>query len=114
MTTSTTGESDHVHTGQQRRDHRPDQLHRPAGLSALRASIIGLTEEQARGATPCRSVLSIGGLIKHATYGMRGALERLDGRGRCGRPRGRRGRGTAQSTFGSFALGDDETGGPGT
>lgn len=45
-------------------------------LTALRAAAFGLTEEQAR-ATPCRSGLSIGGLIKHAAYGMRGALERL-------------------------------------
>ena len=41
-------------------------------LAAIRAAAIGLTEEQAR-MRPCRSALSIGGLIKHATYGMRGA-----------------------------------------
>src|SRR5512143_4062398 len=29
--------------------------------------------------TPCRSALSIGGLIKHITYGMRGATTRLSG-----------------------------------
>jgi Protein of unknown function (DUF664) len=45
-------------------------------LSAIRAAAIGLTEEQAR-MRPCRSELSIGGLIKHATYGMRGATTRL-------------------------------------
>ncbi|MFP5022518.1 mycothiol transferase [Pseudonocardia phyllosphaerae] len=45
-------------------------------LTALRSAALGLTEQQAR-ETPCRSALSIGGLIKHATYCMRGALVRL-------------------------------------
>ncbi|MBN9739177.1 MULTISPECIES: DUF664 domain-containing protein [unclassified Pseudonocardia] len=45
-------------------------------LTALRSAAFGLTEQQAR-ETPCRSALSIGGLIKHATYCMRGALKRL-------------------------------------
>lgn len=45
-------------------------------LVAIRAAAFGLTEEQAR-ATPCRSALSIGGIIKHAAYGMRGSLKRL-------------------------------------
>ena len=45
-------------------------------LTAIRAAAFGLTEEQAR-ETPCRSALSVGGIIKHATYVMRGALERL-------------------------------------
>ena len=45
-------------------------------LSAIRASIVGLTEEQAR-SRPCRSALSIGGLIKHATHGMCGGVDRL-------------------------------------
>ncbi|MEJ2861945.1 mycothiol transferase [Actinomycetospora flava] len=45
-------------------------------LTAIRAAAFGLTEEQAR-ATPCRSALSVGGIIKHAAYGMRGSLERL-------------------------------------
>jgi hypothetical protein len=40
-------------------------------LAAIRASAYGLTEEQAR-QTPCRSTLSIGGLVKHATYVLRG------------------------------------------
>jgi len=48
-------------------------------LDALRAAVIGLTDDQAR-LRPCRSALSIGGLIKHATHGMRGAIQRL-GRG---------------------------------
>jgi hypothetical protein len=45
-------------------------------LDAIRASATGLTEEQAR-QRPCRSALSIGGLIKHATFCMRGVTERL-------------------------------------
>ncbi|MGH3585222.1 MAG: DinB family protein, partial [Pseudonocardia sp.] len=45
-------------------------------LAAIRAAAFGLTEQQAR-ETPCRSALSVGGIIKHATYVMRGALERL-------------------------------------
>lgn len=47
-------------------------------LDAIRGAAIGLTEEQAR-LRPCRSALSIGGLIKHATYCMRGSTERLTG-----------------------------------
>jgi uncharacterized protein DUF664 len=38
-------------------------------LAAIRTAAYGLTDEQAR-ATPCRSALSIGGLVKHATYVM--------------------------------------------
>ena len=45
-------------------------------LAAIRASAYGLTEQQAR-ETPCRSALSIGGIIKHTAHGMRGAVERL-------------------------------------
>jgi hypothetical protein len=45
-------------------------------LDAVRAAAIGLTDEQAR-LRPCRSALSIGGLIKHATHGMRTAVVRL-------------------------------------
>ena len=37
-----------------------------------------MTEAQSR-ETPCRSSLSIAGLIKHAAYGMRTAIERLQG-----------------------------------
>ena len=47
-------------------------------LTAIRASATGLTEEQAR-QRPCRSALSVGGLIKHATWVMRGATGRLTG-----------------------------------
>ncbi|QWF78576.1 DinB family protein [Amycolatopsis sp. CA-230715] len=45
-------------------------------FTAIRAAAFGLTEEQAR-ETPCRSALSVGGIIKHAAYVMRGALARL-------------------------------------
>ena len=45
-------------------------------LTAIRAAAFGLTEEQAR-QTPCRSALSVGGIIKHAAYIMREALKRL-------------------------------------
>jgi hypothetical protein len=41
-------------------------------LSAIRAAPLGLTEEQAR-ATPCRRALSVGGIVKHTAYGLRGA-----------------------------------------
>jgi hypothetical protein len=47
-------------------------------LDAIRASAIGLTDEQMR-MRPCRSALSIGGIVKHATYVMRGATTRLTG-----------------------------------
>ena len=47
-------------------------------LTAIRASATGLTEEQAR-QRPCRSALSVGGLIKHATWVMRGATARING-----------------------------------
>ena len=57
-------------------------------LAAIRAAAIGLTDEQAR-LRPCRSALSIGGLIKHVTYGMRGATARLSGDG-AGPPRSTR------------------------
>lgn len=47
-------------------------------LDAIRAAAYGLTEEEAR-STPCRSALSIGGILKHTLHGMRGALGRLRG-----------------------------------
>ena len=73
-------------------------------LDAIRASAIGLTDAQTR-ERPCRSALSIGGLIKHATYVMRGATARLtDGMGE---------RKLDESAFAafqaSFALTDEET-----
>lgn len=45
-------------------------------LGALRAALYGLTEEQAR-STPCRSSLSVGGIVKHVEQGMAGAIDRL-------------------------------------
>ncbi|MFZ0161701.1 MAG: DUF664 domain-containing protein [Kineosporiaceae bacterium] len=44
-------------------------------FQALRNSAFGLSEEQAR-LTPCRSTLSIGGLLKHATYVCEGRARR--------------------------------------
>lgn len=73
-------------------------------LDALRASIVGLTEEQAR-SRPCRSALSIGGLLKHATYCMQGALDRL-----VGDKERVMDEATYAAYMGSFALADDETG----
>lgn len=46
-------------------------------LESLRASAFGLTEEQAR-LTPTRSALSIGGIIKHTSYVIRGPEERVE------------------------------------
>lgn len=50
-------------------------------LAAVRASAYGLTEQQAR-ETPCRSALSIGGIIKHTAYGLRGAAATIGNEGR--------------------------------
>lgn len=72
-------------------------------LTAIRAAAYGLTEEQAR-ATPCRSALSIGGLIKHAVHGMRGAVEQVTGAA----PRPMDAAAFAAYSD-SFALRDDET-----
>ena len=74
-------------------------------LTAIRAAAIGLTEEQVR-MQPCRSTLSVGGLIKHATYVMTGATERLTGQsdGPAVYDEG------ALATYeSSFVLGADET-----
>jgi len=73
-------------------------------LTAIRAAAIGLTDEQAR-LQPCRSALSIGGLIKHATYCMKGAMARLaDGATPVVIDE------TSFAVYqGSFALGADET-----
>lgn len=75
-------------------------------LAALRASAVGLTEEQVR-LRPCRSALSIGGLLKHATYGMEAATRRLREPG--GTP-GAIDQAAYDAYMGSFALTDDETG----
>lgn len=47
-------------------------------LDAIRAAAFGLTVDQLR-ETPCRSELSVGGLIKHALHGLRGGVHRLSG-----------------------------------
>lgn len=47
-------------------------------LAAIRASVYGLTDEQAK-ATPCRSSLSLAALLKHATHGMHGYIAQLSG-----------------------------------
>jgi hypothetical protein len=49
-------------------------------LAAIRAALLGLTEDQAR-TTPCRSALSVGGIVKHVAYGMRGAILVIGGTG---------------------------------
>ena len=71
-------------------------------LAAIRSAAHGLSEHQAR-QTPCRSALSIGGLVKHATYVMEQRERRetnpevmLDDAG-------------IALFMGSFALRDDET-----
>jgi hypothetical protein len=69
-------------------------------LTALRAAAFGLTDEQAR-ATPCRSSLSIGGLIKHATYVLDGRIARRD---RSAMPDEQ----DVARFLGSFALTSDE------
>ncbi len=73
-------------------------------LDAIRASATGLTEEQAR-RRPCRSTLSIGGLIKHATFCMRGVTERLTRTG----PASAIDAAAFAEYEDSFALGEDET-----
>jgi len=74
-------------------------------LDAIRAAASGLTEQQAR-LRPCRSALSISGLIKHATYCMRGVTERLTG---DGPPREAIDEAAFVAHEASFALTDDET-----
>ncbi|MDQ1649253.1 MAG: hypothetical protein QOG60_1310 [Frankiaceae bacterium] len=71
-------------------------------IAAIRASAYGLTDEQAR-ETPCRSALSIGGLIKHATYVLRGrARQKAD-------PAAPLDEAAFALFMGSFALTADET-----
>ena len=71
-------------------------------LAALRAAAHGLTEQQAR-ETPCRSALSIRGLVKHATYVMQGRDRQKANPGALPDE-------AAVALFmNSFALGDGET-----
>src|SRR5690349_1579338 len=72
-------------------------------LSALRAAPLGLTEEQAR-ATPCRSALSIGGLVKHTAYGLWGMARTIAAEGRSEIDAA-----AYAAHAASFALTDDET-----
>lgn len=73
-------------------------------LIAIRSAAVGLTDEQAR-MRPCRSALSIAGLLKHATFCMRGATTRLTGSG----ARGELDEAAFAAYMGSFALTDGET-----
>lgn len=67
-------------------------------LSAVRASAHGLTDEQAR-ERPCRSALSVGGVVKHVTHVLEGLLV----------PAGPPGPEDVAVYEASFALGADET-----
>ncbi|ABS01832.1 putative damage-inducible protein DinB [Kineococcus radiotolerans] len=67
-------------------------------LEAIRASAHGLSEEQAR-ATPCRSALSVGGLLKHVVHVLEGRL------GSSAQPTAEE---VARFTA-SFSLGEGET-----
>ncbi len=69
-------------------------------LAAIRAAAYGLTDEQAR-LTPCRSALSVGGLVKHATYVMSGRLNRASAPSFDQE--------AARRFMSSFALGEQET-----
>ncbi|MCU1688191.1 MAG: hypothetical protein JWN61_142 [Pseudonocardiales bacterium] len=70
-------------------------------LEAIRTAAYGLTEAQAR-QTPCRSVLSIGGLIKHATYVLAGRVD-------AGDPTALPDEAGIVLFMGSFSLSDGET-----
>src|ERR1700712_5111074 len=71
-------------------------------LTAIRAAAYGLSDQQAR-ATPCRSALSIGGLVKHASYVMSGrARDEAD-------PGAMLDEAGVEKFMASFALGDGET-----
>ena len=71
-----------------------------AQLAALRTSAFGLTDEQAR-ATPTRSALSVGGLVKHATYVVTDRARREAGEEVTAE--------TQELFTDSFALREDET-----
>ncbi|QQS02099.1 MAG: DinB family protein [Austwickia sp.] len=75
-------------------------------IEGLRESAYGLTEEQAR-LTPCRSALSIGGLLKHAAYVLAGRARRADLGGEPPTPE--QFAEHAKAFMGSFALTEDET-----
>jgi hypothetical protein len=71
-------------------------------LAGIRAAAYGLTEQQAR-ETPCRSQLSIGGIVKHATYVMATRQTRREDPGALPDEAG------FARYVGSFALAEDET-----
>ncbi len=78
-----------------------------AQLVALRTAAHGLTEEQAR-QRPCRSALSIGGLIKHATHVIAGHVPALSPRVE-GKPSREQWAAMAAKFQDSFALREDES-----
>ena len=69
-------------------------------LEALRASAHGLTDEQAR-LTPCRSELSIGGILKHVTHVFAKDVAAAVGPGAPADP--------LEQFYASFVMRDDET-----
>lgn len=74
-------------------------------LESLRESAFGLSEEQAR-MTPCRSALSIGGLLKHVTYVIEGRARRT---AMGGVPSAEDFEKHARDFMASFALSEGET-----
>ncbi len=76
-------------------------------LEGLRESVYGLTDAQSR-LTPCRSTLSIGGLLKHTTYVMAGHVPRRR-RQPDGKATDEQWADMAQAFVDSFALREDET-----
>jgi hypothetical protein len=71
-------------------------------LAGVRAAAYGLTEHQAR-QTPCRSELSIGGIVKHVTHVMATRESRRANPGAMPDESG------FAAFMSSFALGEDET-----
>lgn len=74
-------------------------------IDSLREAAWGLSEEQAR-ETPCRSALSIGGLLKHATFVLTGRTSRAQ---LTGAPSAEQFAAMAAVFMDSFALTVDET-----
>lgn len=77
-----------------------------AQLDAIRLSAYGLTEDQAR-SRPCRSELSIGGLLKHVSYVCRGRRKRVEDDGAHDTPEQLFAR--MEEFTSSFALGEGES-----
>lgn len=74
-------------------------------IDSLRESALGLTDEQAR-QTPCRSTLSISGLLKHATYVLTGRARRAE---MASMPTPEDFEAAAAQFMGSFVLTEEET-----